>query len=198
MDSVARDAEKNHAEKPTIEGAAVRYPASAGRLGQWVILTMFSLAIGAAAFAWIWRKTQTDDCLAFWGSDGAEAIRTGEKITLLRLVPARSDEASDLTLPSGKRWHAAATVDLSQAKGITHARRALIEDSGFDWSQGVIAREPDRLDFAIRFQRGNDRPVTVGLDLEGNLFHHVESGKSLTAHEKLVSGWKDYANRHAR
>lgn len=168
------------------------------RAGQWVVAIMFAVGLGASLFAWVWRKTQTDDCLAFWGAENAAAIRAGDKITLMRLgdsglhgeVPHPA-----INLLSGRIFQIEETRDISQAKGITHARRAFIEDSGFDWSSLAESEQPKRLDYAVRFQRGSAPPVTVGIDLAGSRFYHVESGRSLRAHEKMVQGWKEYAGR---
>lgn len=173
------------------------------RAGQWVVAIMFAVGLGASLFAWVWRKTQTDDCLAFWGAENAAAIRAGDKVTLMRLGDSGLHESAlpespaspGVVLPSGMMWLIEETRDISQAKGITHARRAFIEDSGFDWSSLAESEQPKRLDFAVQFQRGDEPPVTVGIDLAGSRFYHVESGRSLRAHEKMVQGWKDYAGR---
>jgi hypothetical protein len=170
----------------------------ASRAGQWVVATMFIVGVGAALFAWGWRKSQTDDCLAFWGAENAGAIRAGDKITLMRLGDSGLHESSappGIVLPGGMMWLVEETRDVSRANGITHARRALIEDSGFDWSSLAEREQPRKLDFAIRFQKGSGSPVTVGIDFDGGRFYHVESGRSLRAQPKMVQGWKQYAGR---
>lgn len=178
------------------------------RAGQWVVAIMFAVGLGASLFAWVWRKTQTDDCLAFWGAENAAAIRAGDKVTLMRLGDSglhesglpesalpKSSAPPGIVLPSGMMWLIEETRDISQAKGLTHARRAFIEDSGFDWNSLAESEQPSRLDYAVRFQRGSAPPVTVGIDLARSRFYHVESGRSLRAHEKMVQGWKEYAGR---
>lgn len=193
---------------PELLSAAKKRADKPSRAGQWVVAIMFAVGLGASLFAWVWRKTQTDDCLAFWGAENAAAIRAGEKITLMRLgdsglhesalpesVLPKSSAPPGIILPSGMMWLIEETRDISQAKGITHARRAFIEDSGFDWSSLAESEQPKRLDYAVRFQRGSAPPVTVGIDLAGSRFYHVESGRSLRAHEKMVQGWKEYAGR---
>jgi hypothetical protein len=79
-----------------------------------------------------------------------------------------------LTL-QGTVWVAWATRDITQARGILHARQALIEDASYDWSRGLLTERPNWSD-ALCFSDQGGQTVLV-FDLTAGLVCQPETGQ---------------------
>lgn len=99
--------------------------ATSEKSGKTLILGVLVLALAMAAAAWWFRYSQTHRAVELWGPQAAVLIRDAPRVTL------RSDAAS-------KDAEGAAETDvardISQAKGLTHLRNALLEDNSYDWT----------------------------------------------------------------
>jgi hypothetical protein len=125
--------------------------------GKLVIVGIVGVAVVAAAFAW-WRQYQQGRrALAYWGADGARLIRTAPEVELLTLAPAEGDGEGD-AIPVPK------LLDVSGARGLVHARQALISDASFLWSE--TPRTGPAWDYAFVFRDG-PRELTVRFDIRG-------------------------------
>jgi hypothetical protein len=93
--------------------------------GKMLILGVLVVALAAAAAAWWFRYSATHKAAELWGSQAAVLIRDAPRVTL------RSDAAS--TDEEGASETDVAR-DISQAKGLTHLRNALLEDGSYDWT----------------------------------------------------------------
>ncbi len=136
--------------------------AFAGR-GKLVVVGVMALAIGLGAFAVWFQWEQTRRCLGFFGSDVAAVIQSAPTVELW-------DLASD-----GTRTWRTNTRDVTQAPGLVHLRRGLIEDVNYEWTlddpQAVAPRSlpADAWDVAIAFLPvgpGNAPAVVLGFDLD--------------------------------
>jgi len=84
--------------------------------GKRLILVVVVIALAAAAASWWYRYSATHRAAQFWGPQAATLIRDAPHVTL------RSDASSD------------EPRDISEARGLTHLRNALLEDDSYDWS----------------------------------------------------------------
>ncbi len=134
----------------------------AGR-GKLVVVGVVTLAIGLGAFAVWFQWEQTRRCLGFFGSDVAGVIQSAPAVELW-------DLGSD-----GTRTWRTNTRDVTQAPGLVHLRRGLIEDVNYEWTledpEAVAPRSlpADAWDVAIAFLPvgpGNAPAVVLGFDLD--------------------------------
>jgi hypothetical protein len=123
--------------------------------GKLVILLILGAALAAAGFAW-WRQyEQGRRALAYWGAEGARLIRTAPEVELRRLREAADEEVSPIQ-PRSR--------DVSHARGLVHARQALISDASYLWNEQSAAAP--EWEYDLVFRDGSDE-IGVHLDVTG-------------------------------
>jgi len=100
--------------------------------GSRIVVCLLGLGIALAAFALVFQWRQTDDCLAFYGSDVARAITTAPHVELWHLADGAA----------AGRLVATGRCDVSRAPGLVHLRRGLVEDANFAWGPPASRRLP--------------------------------------------------------
>ncbi len=169
--------------------------------GKYVILFIFGTALVAATFAWTFQYLRGRRILELWGADNAGLIRVdAERIELLVLGGSdetTSDAADDANFPpwievDGEQLAVAAGRDITKARGIIHARQALIEDASFAWEQ---QRGDCRADwrYALRFHHGK-RLATVLLDTNCQRARLLETGREAAIVPKIFKGWMTFVD----
>jgi hypothetical protein len=111
--------------------------------GKLVILGIVSAAIAAAVVAWWHQYQQGRRALEYWGAAGARLIRTAPEVELLQLAGAENAAATENVIDRR---------EITQARGLVHARQALISDPSFRWDEKPLAT-PD-WEYAIVFRDG--------------------------------------------
>ena len=91
--------------------------------GSRVVVGLLALGAALAAFALTFQWRQTDGCLGFYGSAVARAVAGAPHVEIWHLAPGASPG----------RLVAVGRCDVSQAPGLVHLRRGLVEDANFDW-----------------------------------------------------------------
>lgn len=91
---------------------------------------MVVLAAALAAFAVWFQWNQTKRCLALYGPAMAHAIQDAKRVELWSLDA------------DGGRQRMVTARDVSQAPGLVHLRRGLVEDANFAWEQASGDRLP--------------------------------------------------------
>lgn len=135
------------AETIPFAASAAASPAASGRTGgRGTAIVVGLLLLGvAAALTGIWFQwRQTRRCLDLYGPEAARRITTAPSVFLMRLAAS----------PSAGRLAAIDPREISDAKGLVHVRRGLVEDANFAWERSTQAasRLPDGAwDYAISF-----------------------------------------------
>jgi hypothetical protein len=88
------------------------------------------LGLTAATVAVAFQRGQTERCLAFYGPEAATAVSRSTSVELWRLADI------DGKLSAVERF------EISDAKGLVHLRRGLVEDANFNWAAVAGAGEP--------------------------------------------------------
>ncbi len=101
--------------------------ATAGRAGGLLVMALLLLGLTAASVAIAFQRGQTQRCLDFYGTEAATAISRAPHVELWQLTEVDG-------LPTATR-----RVDISEAKGLVHLRRGLVEDANFDWEAAPAA-----------------------------------------------------------
>jgi len=94
---------------------------AAGRSGTSLVLGLLSLAAGLGLFAVWFQWGQTRRCLELFGPEAARRVQAAERVELWTLAAA------------GDRVQVRDRQDVSQAAGLVHLRRGLIEDVNYAW-----------------------------------------------------------------
>ena len=109
----------------TVAGPAA--PARAGRrpAGTWLVAGLLALGVAAAVTGIWFQRHQTRRCLAFYGTAAARRITTSPRVELWLVGPAEAT--------GSRRLAVLGRTDVSQAPGLVHLRRGLVEDANFSW-----------------------------------------------------------------
>lgn len=166
--------------------------------GKLAVLTMFALALAAATFAWWWNYSRGQKCLEFYGKDAALLVRTAKRVELLELSPdndAPADRTVDRLIINGQTYLLRQITDISQVKGLIHARTSILDDTSFQWHDALIDCRPEFL-YAVRFT--GDSRTTLAFDFSCQTVWHVEQGKAVVLIPKVAQGWESFLTRHAK
>ncbi len=163
--------------------------------GKLVVFTIFSVAVAMASFALWWNWGLGRRSLEFWGENGALLIRDAKSVTLVKLDPRIPNPAAKCPpLPMDSRdLNSAEKRDLSDVKGLVHARHAFLEDASFDWNQPV-SNEVE-WQYAVWFDGGKD-DVFVMLDLKNGIVGSSRRYQALRLSPQTAAGWKLFISRY--
>ena len=95
-------------------------PAARGRS---LVVGLVLLGLVAAATGIAYQRLQTRRCLDFFGPEVARLVASAPRVELLTLAPGAGPG----------RLVATAVRDVTNAKGLVHLRRGLVEDANFAW-----------------------------------------------------------------
>jgi hypothetical protein len=96
-----------------------------GTSGKLLIVIVLAVGLAAAAASWWFRYAATHRAAQYWGPEAARLIRDAPHVTLRTFDPAVDGERGNPdALPR----------NISDARGLTHLRAALLEDRSYDWS----------------------------------------------------------------
>lgn len=182
--------------------------------GSFAILTMVFVAFGLAIFASWFRYRAGDDALRFWGNESALRIRTAETVTL-QLLPEEGEEAS-ASPPSapigninieGVSHIILKSIDISSARGLIHARHAILEDASLDLT-ATAPPSPHHWDRIVKFTAKDGAETTLAINLDtgwicrpdtGALIKLNEPHRSFNAYiKKLAPRQKDIEEEKAK
>lgn len=134
----------------------------AARSGAGLVIGLLVLGVAAGTLAILFQRGQTRRCLSFYGPAVARRVASAPVVEVWRLQPGGAAGV----LEAGER------VDVSQAPGLVHLRRGLVEDANFRWpaDDGPVGeRLPSGAwDVALVFsdpaRPGEDARVVIDLD----------------------------------
>jgi hypothetical protein len=102
--------------------------------GRSLVVGLVLLGLAAAATGIAYQRWQTRRCLDFYGPEVARLVASAPRVELLTLAPGAGPG----------RLVATMVRDVTNAKGLVHLRRGLVEDANFAWAQPAGAeRLPD-------------------------------------------------------
>ncbi len=147
--------------------------------GKFVIVMMLVVGVGLASFAWWHRWQRSQMVLTNWGSEAADAIRTGEKVELFRVGRAHrivGAEAEEITI-GNHTYLLFDRRDITNSAGLIHARHHLLQEKGFGWDAGDAEGEPT-WDFVLRFSKGQS-VATMAVDFSGRRARLLERNREV-------------------
>jgi hypothetical protein len=150
--------------------------------GKLVIVAIVVVALGAAAFAAWYQYRGQKNALDFWGTTSAVLIAEAPQISIFELGeagPAEQDQdepettveeeaesAHPTSLEYGDRaWKVRTVKPGHEAPGIKNIRRALVQDTTFDWTETTSDEVEPEWQYAIAFT-DNRNWATVLFDFE--------------------------------
>lgn len=155
-----------------------------GVRGRVLIVGILGVAVLAASFAWWHQKSRGQKAIQYWGASSAYLIRNADCVWLCplnrRKHAVEGSEQGDVSgsekiLMDGVEWDIAWRRDISRARGLIHARQALIEDASFDWDRETPSVDPV-WHYLIEFQEG-ERAMRIVFDKEEHWIGAVDQGR---------------------
>lgn len=178
--------------------------------GSFVILLMCFVALGLSIFAAWFRHNAGDAALRFWGKEAGLRIRSAEIVKLLEIVEPASGEVDNKQCMEieGKKFAVTASKDITSARGLIHARHALLEDASLDEAAKPAASQVNRWHRVIEFVSKDGAKTSVAIDLDTGWLCNIENGgliklkepqRSLVAYvKKLAPRQKDIEEAEAK
>ncbi|MDZ4817611.1 MAG: hypothetical protein SGJ20_01420 [Planctomycetota bacterium] len=130
--------------------------------GKSIILLMFVAAVLAAVGAIWYQYHTTRRPLEFWGARTARIINLAPQVKLKKMSESgRGLAGAESEIANGANYR-----DISQARGLVHFRRSLIEHDSFLWDDESLPTP--RWQYMVEFS-GNQGQALVLVDLENRL-----------------------------
>ncbi len=140
--------------------------------GKLVIVGMIVVAVVAAAFSTWYHYRSAHHSLDFWGTTSAVLITGAEQVRIMQLDSAEPETAPDAEGEpaavefGGRSWTVQTAKAATAAPGLTNIRRALVQDTTFDWTRPPGADEPE-WQYALEFSDGRNW-ATVLFDFDSD------------------------------
>lgn len=162
--------------------------------GKLVIVTILVVGISLAGFAWWNRWSRSQQVIAHWGPTAPTTIRVGKTAELLLLAaePPTADTGLGVVKIHDHTYHITQIMDISQAKGLIHARHQLVQNEAFDWDTPRDANCRPRWSQAIRFRLEQD-VTTIAFDFPCQRAMMLEQDKDVGM-QPIATGMQSFLN----
>jgi hypothetical protein len=163
--------------------------------GKLAVLTIFAVALIAAGLAWWFNYYRGRRTLDFYGRGAALLVRTAPQVELLELASVdyyMDTPTAEVLLIDGRELQVLRRIDISQAKGLIHARTSLLADSSYQWDAAPCDYYPT-LNYAVRFS--DISSATLAFDFDCGTVWHVEQDQSVALAPKVAEGWKSFVKK---
>jgi hypothetical protein len=161
--------------------------------GKLAVLTMLGLAVLAATFAWWWNLQRGHLALAFFGSQGAGLVGHAPTVELIAIQPAKSEDRGEHLLIGSEPFSVVSRHDVSRAKGLIHARTALLDDASYEWQSPTADLAPGL--FIVRFAQGRAESL-LAIDCQGRQLYRCDTGAPVRLNPKIATGWQKFFERN--
>lgn len=154
-----------------------------------VIFLILSLALCATLFAAWFRWSQGYRALEYLGTDVSQQIRFSENVELVWLespiftgMPGRpnapqaaNSAAQDTMFIDGVKWLVVKRANISDARGLVHARQSLIQDATYRWNDEAWGPDSSWTHAVIYSSKDQGEPITLLFDLALNTEGYVRA-----------------------
>jgi hypothetical protein len=164
--------------------------------GKLAVLTLVAVALAAAAVAWSFNYYRGRRTLDFYGRGAALLVRTAPQVELLELahVDEIAQPNAELLVVDGQELQVIRSLDISDAKGLIHARTSLLADSSYRWDAEPCDYYPSAY-YAVRFS--DISSATLAFDFHCQRVWHVEQDQSVALAAKVAEGWEKFLAKQA-
>src|SRR5436305_4957905 len=127
--------------------------------GKLIVLGILLLAVALAVGNMVFQTYASGRAVSHWGADAARLILTASHVDILKLEPAGASSVANAEYVDafgGRRFEIVQEIDISQARGVLHLRRALVADNLYQW-QPRLETPPNWREwrYALRFREGD-------------------------------------------
>lgn len=165
--------------------------------GVLVILTMFGVAAGLGVVAIVFLYSQGSRAMDFWGRDAAVLIRKAPQVELLWLESSAEGDQPRVFVEQlsieDRPVRAVKVQDITDSRGLVHARHALITDASFDWDNPRGDCQP-KWSYALRFTDGAEQAI-VAVDLPCQRVRLVSHGQEASI-APSAEAFDEFAQRY--
>jgi len=171
------------------ESSATQSPTSAGKFA---VLAMLLVGVLAATFAWWWNFNRGRESLHFFGSQAAKLIRTAPTVEIL--VPLADVAEGESTNDVMQRYgvHGVRRIDVSQARGLIHARTSLLNDASY---KSDLHPPLHATAYFICF-RDPASEILLGFTEPDGSIQIASSGDYRQLAKKTADGWRSFIKRN--
>ncbi len=165
--------------------------------GQHIVALIFAIAVAMGGYSW-WNSYQRGRrILAVWGSQAAVLIRYAPQVELWRLGPSLNSQPGQATLELEETTLVVQEkANISDVRGLVHARHALVEDSSFVWPSVATDGGSQNWTFAMHFV-GPAGQSTLVFDTQGGQVKLLKSHRSAVLQPTLAAAFKERSRRWA-
>ncbi len=165
--------------------------------GKLAVVTMFAVALAAAAFAWWWNYSRGQRALEFYKPKAAHLIRTAPQVEILFVGPPGRADAANSPVDSVPGWGTVIRkIDISKAPGLIHARTALLDDASYE--RHVPPTLQSFGPFFVRFRDGRDEVVLMFGWPDGRIIVVGSEDRSEQLIRKTADGWLGFIERNIK
>lgn len=149
--------------------------------GKHLILGVLAACVVAAAVSWWFRYSTTRRAVEFWGAESATLIRDAQHVTLRSDAPSADGEGGD---------EADVPRDITDTKGLTHFRNALLEDSSYHWDSAIVSDIDWANSLVFAAAEGAEPRAVVLLSKD---FRWVSNGSAPNPNERVAATSGEFA-----
>ena len=159
--------------------------------GKFLIISIFGISLAMAIFAWWFQFQRGRRVLELWGSDNAKIIRIeSDRVDLFfRTLPSDApldDSAESVEVNIAGQSHIFdGQREITNARGLVHARQALIEDATFLWDKARGDCQAD-WQYLLRFSSGQ-QSVDIAVDTSCDRLRLLGSQEEVAIAPKIAS-----------
>jgi hypothetical protein len=152
--------------------------------GAVLVIALAVAGLAAASVAVWFQHRQTRQALALWGAPAAQRIERAPVVEIVELDDSRRADSGD----TDGMLDPAAAIDFSQARGLLHFRRSLLQDANFDWSSDNAPVSDGEWDYVVWFS-DDEGSVVVLFDMDrGIVANRAATERVARMTEKMSRG----------
>jgi hypothetical protein len=168
--------------------------------GKLLIVFIFGTALALSIFAWSFQYLRGRKVLELYGADAARLIRVdADRVELLQLgdsLDPASSAGEEFIQIDEQQLPITSAIDITKARGLIHARQALIEDSSYEWNRPRGDCGP-QWSYALRFSHG-EKQTTAAIDADCRRMRLVETGAEAPLAEHFVKGMQTFVDEQQK
>lgn len=132
---------------------------------KFLVTFIFGVALAAGVVAWVYQYNKSLQVLSWLGPEQAHLVTNAEAVELLEM-----DSDNQAALESvnfiQQDWPVSKTTDITNWKGLVHARYMLSVDVSYQWEQSVEDKAGIQCAYALRFRstQSESNALLIGFD----------------------------------
>jgi len=130
-----------------------------------LVAFIFGVALAAGIFAWVYQYNKSLQVLNWLGPNQAHLVTNAEAVELLEFDEDNSN-VLELVQLMQRDWPVSQKTNITNWKGLVHARYMLSVDVSYQWEQPVANDRDTQCTYALRFlpKQPESGSLVIGFD----------------------------------